>query len=1205
MSECHLGNNCKRLSVDCVQNTSNLVSDNTAQMADNVKSRSRRRRNRRRCKKLSVHQQLVEIVEVSDNGDKDTKHDEQVEQISAKNIEEQTTSEEGSGSKTGEETKTELMEENYRVDSPKTVMKETGNMKKSRSLDDDDVKITEVVTDGESEINESTAVVSEADSDVEWEKAENLMVQHNLEQHCGRLSTISIPLVKQLDTNPSLSEENEKHLRSFLGNLNLVESIEDSAKRSGKPVDKARLEKLKKRQAVAQHFLPYYQNPRYLDVISEESDISDKDTEKFGYNSRPLIIDPKRGKEAILVDTKFDTIETGDNTIQCPWSTSVTESASGAEVVYLEDSSTSVTPSDLLEHDESVDADVEDEDSVDFDSFETVKMDESDKNDEIKTDDEDLLDTSKGILELDDIIKESEISSLEKYKSRDLTQNLNQEKYSEKINDIFDTVTKLPTDLWKRNSSTEETKQEHTVERDYKDVIQVLEELEKSTKPTDENTQLKSDTETEFDIEFQAFCDELRKSDKQDSRPSSASSDRSSRSTSQCTAVYNPAHSSLTNIAAVLREGSSEQRCNQPDTLKDICLNSLMSLPFGSEIIEELANVSVSIDKITDHIYSRLKSSIPNQHKDINHNSCTGTKWVGMPTEEDPKLLVCLSPSQKNYIETVRKPPKEADCLLDLHKKYMERSHEYHTTQQTFSNNLYDLKIDKNKTDEKYKRNSSYIDYENYTKSRFPQVFRHKLTSSDDGNINYNTYIKKLTREVPIEVEKQLHKPVNNLVYSEDQNISDYFDKKLEDMNEKHTERIIPIRLEETKEKIVPIRIEETKERIIPIRIDDDYVRPRSRSDATPKERIIPIRLDYNTDDESKNRPKPELCRRYSLPYDLFEKQLKDILEKEKKIEIEIKKLEEERKKLEEASKKLQNVKENGIREENLKTNLDKTEKIIKIDRTQEYLKSNKVQKENAKSNGTQEKNVKSNSDKTEKIIKIERTEENLKNGEETNVNTVENLRNKFENEFKANMTKNFDKNSTTEKFNETKFEKSSITKNKFDVENYLISKKGDIAILQNEKTKLIPQLPGELFRQKMYNEWIDEVTERQERKQHKVIKITKTENLNKTEKPSGLGDEFMAKAKERIAKLGLEEETKEENTEKSEVEHIVVINDGKLTESSNLPKHLQEFIGYVQQSDDGESLVLRIVKSAFWFVIIRVHNYMCKTINKFRFNSL
>lgn len=1163
-------------------------------MADNVsgssRSRSKRRSrsNRKKSKKCSVNRDaatesvVIETVHApvpSDRNDCDNKD--------------------------SVETKDDCLitSDNYRVESPKTVQrsKATNVMVKSRSLDDDDqVKITEVTDVSDKDVSTSVAIVSEAESDVEWEVAEDMAVQNESTTRFGKLSVISLPLVEHtIEEIAHISPEDEKSLRDFLQGLNLVGSPEDSMKRIDKSaMENVKTKKAKKRQAIVEHFLPYYHNPRYLDVISEEgSDLSDRELHKddahkdITHNARPLIVNPyfidddiyetmivKDGKfmtsneEALLVGTKIIESIERDN-IESLVELSVAECSSGAEVVYIEDSSESMTPSDVLEQEEALDADVEDEEeSIDLD------LPIEDSNIDIKD-----VDVTKEIIEsvtsrmetektcddqeprVEESIAENGMNFLKKSIETELpivqisdNHELNSSKNEctegnettmlketiesmllSEVNITDPKVNVTPDDnscesrVMKTNPLSYETQQTVTTalyneqngsthseflnkiiaalsignseinsllnDESYKNLPKEI----KSTIKTVINSGLQGNlqegnvealrklinkspgmVDDEFNAEFKQFCDELNKNNDGLSRPESSNSDRSSRSTSQCTALYNPIHSSLTNIVAILQEGS-EEKVNQPQTLRELCVQTLLKMPFGQEVIEELADVSLSIEEMTSNTHTRLNPLTPEStNSETLNNACDadsmdkrGEKWVGLPTEEDPSVLVCLSPSQKSHIETTRSIPKEADKLLDLHKKYLDRKswHEDISVPTDFPISSLRISFDRDKNYNYYsskttesKRNSSYINYDNYSKQFTPkkEVEQPVLVkwTIDDSNINYNNYIKQVTHEVPIHVENKIHKPVNNLVY----NGSD------EDLSSKR------------------LSARHLTEWVNLARSCSDISNAKATASPTkiraPMTKFNSQRSFDGTFTEAKSE---HTKRRYSLPHELYEKQMKYILNKEKEIQMEIDKLEREK-------------------------------------------------------------------------------------------SMIENEESFFE-------TKNF-------------------------ASNYHISKKGDIAILDRPKSQII--VTSEVFRQKMYNEWLNKVAEREERKQQKLIKVSSVTGQDEKqqevkERPiSGIEDEFMVKVKERMTKLGLNEEketAEEENndgTEKNDAdkEPVVVVNGDSLSNTNLLPKHLQEFVDYIRctaQDDNGELNLSRCIKSVVWFTVMLIYDFLCSNIQR------
>lgn len=90
--------------------------------------------------------------------------------------------------------------------------------------------------------------------------------------------------------------------------------------------------------------------------------------------------------------------------------------------------------------------------------------------------------------------------------------------------------------------------------------------------------------------------------------PSLSSNGSSSRATSLCTARYNP---SIGDIASLAKdEELAQKNFNQPLTLREFCVNYLLSQPHGADILKELANVSKVIDRFTSSLPSKVISSL-------------------------------------------------------------------------------------------------------------------------------------------------------------------------------------------------------------------------------------------------------------------------------------------------------------------------------------------------------------------------------------------------------------------------------------------------------------------------------------------------------------------------------------------------------------------------------------------------------------------
>ncbi|KAK9307650.1 hypothetical protein QLX08_002066 [Tetragonisca angustula] len=128
----------------------------------------------------------------------------------------------------------------------------------------------------------------------------------------------------------------------------------------------------------------------------------------------------------------------------------------------------------------------------------------------------------------------------------------------------------------------------------------------------------------------------------------------------------------------------------------------------------------------------------------------------------------------------------------------------------------------------------------------------------------------------------------------------------------------------------------------------------------------------------------------------------------------------------------------------------------------------------------------------------------------------------------------------------------------------------------------------GEAFRRKMYDEYVHKVLEREERKHHKVVKISTHEDIRRVgDDRRGKSDmnaverEFIEKARNRLNKFGIKldesesdregemKETKERRQERM-VKAKCLIDGKELEDAKELPKHLQEFLKMSATFDDG-----------------------------------
>lgn len=653
---------------------------------------------------------------------------------------------------------------NYRVDSPSAITTERpklAGVKKSRSMDDNDVMIQELSDTGSIGENENTPIVSEAESEVESDVFE---ISPSPSGVLVSVQTIpfSGPLV-------DLSTEEEELIQNLINDP-----------KSNVPENK--IQKIKRRPVVESHFMPQFLNPKYLDVIKEESsDASDVESKKpvpekensfdeeldddvfldnntivqktnavfpkqnlnFGrrkhvsYLKSPSAEVIREEPQCFLVDTKIVDPESVEESCS-KWTTSVvTEQPVAAELVYIGSSSSSA--SDVNDQDSVGEADIED--SCDEDSDVRIKTPI------IGCDNQDFS-----------LINDSGFKSLNPASESD----------------------SLEIPAVSNDECPSETK-----------------EIDESSVPdNDENTEKICDFVTNTDpndpipkFKIGAPCsnhmfpnispvhpstvNDLPTNEfiRQDSSGSICSSLSHSTSQSQSTARF-CATSPPRDIAdfenSQCVSGASSLTTSPPiKTLRQIALETLVSMPYGSVILEELAIVAESLRDLTNQsvdlspppippkpleiiqespppvppkpdiflesspppvppkpLQNRIESPPPIPPKPLNmpyplpdipfiddlelpesisSNSPKEIKivqlpppqytppinqtiqsrtnsWLGMPTVQNPSVLLCLSPSQRHFInENIHPNEIKPDLLLEMHSTFVNRRgyHEY------------------------------------------------------------------------------------------------------------------------------------------------------------------------------------------------------------------------------------------------------------------------------------------------------------------------------------------------------------------------------------------------------------------------------------------------------------------------------------------------------------------------------------------------
>ena len=185
-----------------------------------------------------------------------------------------------------------------------------------------------------------------------------------------------------------------------------------------------------------------------------------------------------------------------------------------------------------------------------------------------------------------------------------------------------------------------------------------------------------------LDIEEEIEEEEKKTEDKRSPKPKRKlallkSSEQNFRDSKEAESPQPIPYSPVEDLYFVPIEDETQKKSdNRPDLLKDLCIKKILSMPYGEQIINEITVPKFNIFKNFNNIQeASLSLHNPNKLEGENMQRQRPKTWMGVPTTENPNLLVCLSPSQQ---ETEIR--KDADKLLDLHTKFLNRR-SYHDNQ--------------------------------------------------------------------------------------------------------------------------------------------------------------------------------------------------------------------------------------------------------------------------------------------------------------------------------------------------------------------------------------------------------------------------------------------------------------------------------------------------------------------------------------------
>ncbi|CAG9858074.1 unnamed protein product [Phyllotreta striolata] len=1058
--------------------------------------------------------------------------------------------------------------EDYTVQSPTELdTKKKNKPVKSRSLDDEDdgvVKIQEVSGDVDG-CQEAQAIVSEAsESEVEWEETENLDTPPPV---LGALSTLTLPLEGCVSEQiATLSPHEEKTLRSFLEGLNLINGPEEAADRVSDKAEDAKERKARKRAELEKYFLPIYQNPRYLEVISEESrESSDRECEPKAGTSGRRDVRKALPNPVVLVDTKLKE----HNEENEPVYSNV--ASTNVEVVYLTSSETESEEQDsdsyvLASEKHSSNEDLSDKTLVDYETDDinnAQNLNDTPTTLNVIEDNKETTLTNEQSTKDNTTINKIEDAKETKVTSRELNNTNNNAMLDERL---LNQLTPPPTP---DNASPEESLMEPSPINNTDSAVKAAITTKVLTPPP----------------------------------PSRSSS--SSRSSSICTIKHNSSTSSMADVMALAKETERFRVV----TLREICVNFLLSLPFGREILEELADVSKCIDSYTSSLPSVVLPKLaPNRGLPTNSNSVSCKLSVQShpgkfpPRKKKQEEITYVKTSfneGKNVDKSAEKVviiPVQVEEKLKSDVKDVKLDDTFESKEALRKEYIIPIKTC-NERDEEIKTSptnpvTNQVETTNIIKEERNEkkiVNIHEQYQEDKTSNERIQIIKKYAIPVQREQPKEVIIPITKEIDNSKTNKPKEFVIPI--MKEGHTDKkdiSVPIRKESLKflqkskqtttESSTPEQQEiKPKEHLIPITRDNDKQTYQNWTKTTPKqkedkkntttkssrsiqiesehkEHIIPIKLDTKKETGYHNwtglrceeDPKVLLC--------LSPKQ-KDQLESTKQIP-------QEADKLIDLHSKFINRKTPHAQDSRLLTIINEEPNRLPPQESRLAAKDLMEWLSLARCKSTS---------------LVDLTENNPRSAPDAprRPSLPQDI---FEKQMLYIREKEREIERQLQSLEEEKLLLGARMEpsRPFRADDYCYSRRGDFAETKKRPASM-PAMPTEFFRQQMYEEYLGKFAEREERKQHKIIKVTSSKDLSQESAladrreivhPVQIEEEFMDKVME-MRKGGKLEETKDNNNNndgnKKEVvdEPPVLVIDGEtLKDTKELPKHLQEFVG-------------------------------------------
>ena len=651
-----------------------------------------------------------------------------------------------------------------------------------------------------------------------------------------------------------------------------------------------------------------------------------------------------------------------------------------------------------------------------------------------------------------------------------------------------------------------------------------------------------------------------------------------------------------------------------PDTLRELCVRKILSMPRGEQLVGEIPiprlSVSGSLNAPRESLDRSGRTQAEARGRAEEMTRQRSKNWTGVPTQENPRVLVCFSPAQREALVKT-----SADNLLDLHKKFINRRGYFHDHSHSVSPPKYLVDVSPVEAPDAPVKSTNrrllHIIKENSGPTPKPNGFvpRQKPKAPDDerlratrlsdwlslarrpdetlGALTEHRCDKTHRRRAPVDAptpDPTRHGATTPTARRSPISFgSAIIDRSLATPTENRKPVVIgrcgvdpwyvnPALIIEDKPEVPP-KVKKT------VTLDPDCIDTRSIFDqgptAAPKKHADSPEAPGDVNPRQM-QAEARQQKRFSLPQEYFDVQLKYIQRLENQLKEAVVAEEEERRAAERFQREIERKRgkadpgfpdgkaPTGSRAARQNAPSQQSEekrggRVTHEDQWQESSK--KIEADSAEYESKEGSRELRKESKREKGIYTETSSERIEEREERRVTTSS----------KGSKLKDFLRD-----LNDPSLDKPAAKdgqKKKQKVEQRPVS------------IAAVPTV-GEVFRKQMYDEYVHKVLEREERKQHKLIKISSHEDLPSKRKPhprkhednlNKVEQEFLEKAKSRLSKYGIKLDESEaeggasSGTELSGTDAKFLVDGREVKDARGLPKHLQEFLRLSATKEEDE----------------------------------